>query len=119
MKDEIQKAIGAHSLWKGRLHRAIETGKSEFTVADVAVDNKCEFGKWLYSVAPGSGQSNGHRESVKRLHAAFHKEVANVLTQALDGNRDLALKAMDMGTPYAVCSTNLTAEMMNWARIEV
>jgi len=31
LHDEISKAIGAHGLWKGRLHRAIENGTSEST----------------------------------------------------------------------------------------
>jgi len=119
MREEIQKAIGSHALWKGHLQSAIASGKSEFTVADVAAPDKCEFAKWLDSLAGTNPQSNSRHEKVQRLHGAFHKEAARVLAQALAGDRDAAMKAMGEGKPYSVCSANLTAEMMNWARTEV
>ncbi len=117
MDQEIRKAIGAHGLWKGRLKAAIETGKSEFTVADVSVDSKCEFGKWLHSLRPNSPQSREHYENVKRLHFAFHQEVAKVLSHALTGKRKEALKALDFGSAYSSCSSDLTREMLDWSKM--
>ena len=51
LHDEITKAIGAHGVWKMRLRTAIETGKADANAADVAKDNACAFGQWLYSSA--------------------------------------------------------------------
>ena len=50
LKDEISAAIGAHGSWKTRIRTAIESGTSEFSPLNVAADNKCAFGKWLYGV---------------------------------------------------------------------
>ena len=48
IKEEINKAIGAHGMWKFRLDQAVEKGTSEFTVDNVRKDNLCDFGRWLY-----------------------------------------------------------------------
>ncbi len=37
--DEINKAIGAHGVWKMRLRTAIDIGKGDAHPADVAKDN--------------------------------------------------------------------------------
>jgi len=116
VREEIQKAIGAHALWKGRLKAAIDKGRSEFTVEDASVDNKCEFGIWLHSAIDHDPQSKAHREKVRHLHREFHQEVGKVLGQALRGDRDGALKAMAPGTPYFNSCTKLTEEMMDWNR---
>ncbi len=116
MQDQIKKAIGAHGLWKGRLKDAIETGKSEFTVAGVTADNNCEFGKWLQSLGEAGAGSKSHYDNVRRLHAAFHKEVGKVLGQALAGKRDEAGLALGPGTPYSNYSGELIREMMDWAK---
>ena len=39
--------------------------------AEVSVDNRCEFGKWLYSLT-GSQTSDPHYKEVLALHKAFH-----------------------------------------------
>lgn len=116
VREEIQKAIGAHGLWKGHLKSAIDKGRSEFTVEDAAADNKCEFGRWLYSTVDHDTQSRAHHEKVTRLHREFHQEVGKILGQALAGDRVGALKAMEPGTPYFSCCTRLTDEMMDWNR---
>ena len=50
-QDEITKAIGAHGIWKMRLRTAIDSGKADANAADVAKDNACAFGQWLYGSA--------------------------------------------------------------------
>ena len=51
LQDEITKAVGAHVVWQMRLRTAIETGKAVANAADVATDNACAFGQWLYGSA--------------------------------------------------------------------
>ena len=111
----IKKAIGSHGMWKTRLQEAIASGKSEFTVSGVSADNNCDFGKWLrgdLSLRAGSA----HYDKVRQLHAEFHKEVARILGLALAGKKAEALKAMESKTPYVKLSSDLTSEMMAWAR---
>lgn len=45
---EIDAAVAAHDQWKARSLAAIEAGSSEFTPEQVAVDDRCAFGKWFY-----------------------------------------------------------------------
>jgi hypothetical protein len=63
-----------------------------------------------------NGLDSGHYETVIRLHAAFHKEVAGILAKALAGKRDEALQALEPRTQYGDCSAALTREMMEWAK---
>jgi hypothetical protein len=67
LKEQIKAAIGAHGLWKGRLTNAIDTGKSDWTVADVQSDYNCAFGKWLHGL--GAESNCAKCTTCKELHA--------------------------------------------------
>jgi hypothetical protein len=112
-KAAIVKGVGAHGLWKQRLLDAIKTGSSEWTPDVVCQDNQCEFGKWLYS-CPAPVKSSPHFESVKELHAKFHKVAANVLELALSGKKSEAENAVKPGSAYMEASGALTKKMMTW-----
>jgi hypothetical protein len=113
LKDAISKGIGAHGMWKQRLVSAISTGQSEWTPAIVCQDNQCEFGKWLYSCS-AQEKASPHFNEVKKLHAQFHSEAAEVLKMALAGQKSEATQAIDNGSKYHTISTSLTKEMMAW-----
>lgn len=113
MREQVQKAIAAHGIWKQRLKSAIESGQSTYTVAGVAQDDQCEFGKWLYG-SPGLNRSGSHFETVRQLHADFHKEVSAILAKALAGKRREALNDMGVGTRYGRISSQLTRELLQW-----
>lgn len=111
----MNNAIGVHGLWKQRLRLAIMSGKSEFSVEQVRVDNLCEFGKWLYTVS--AQEKNGEQFSiVQNLHASFHREAARILDLALNGKSAEATNAMADTGLFAVTSLKLTSEMMKWKR---
>lgn len=113
--EAINNAIGAHAEWKQRLRQAIDTGKSEWSVEKVNPDNLCVFGKWLYSL-PESDRQGENWKAVRELHAAFHKEAAQVLDLALRGIKDDAKKRMAFESAYAKISAKLTWEMMEWKK---
>jgi hypothetical protein len=113
LADEINKAIGAHAMWKQRLRQAIDSSGSEFTVERVRPDNLCDFGKWLYSLSITDQQST-HWKTVKELHAKFHIEAARVLDLALKGKKQEAEKALNLGSDFAKASADLTTAMMKW-----
>ena len=48
--EQIDKAIGAHGAWTVKLRQNID-GTLALVPAEVGVDNRCEFGKWLHSLA--------------------------------------------------------------------
>ena len=113
MQDEITKGIGAHGMWKNRLHSAIHSGRSDFAPEKVETDNQCDFGKWLYSLSP-TEQTSDQCRKIQALHAAFHKEAARVLRIALSGDKAGAEKLMAPGGTYVNVSSELTAAMMKW-----
>ena len=114
LSDEIQEAIGAHGLWKGRLHTAIETGSCKFTVASVGQDSQCAFGKFLYSNADPAIRNSPHWRTCLDLHSKFHQAAARVLQLALTGNQEAAKKEMDPQSEFFRLSRTLTAAMLKW-----
>ena len=113
--ERIVHAIAAHAKWKFYLREAIETGTSEWTVDEVRVDNRCEFGMWLQALPPDDRKTE-HWENVCRLHAQFHKEAAEVLKLALAGRREEAEAAIAQGSRFAKVSTKLTITMTAWRK---
>lgn len=113
--DEINKAIGAHGLWKMRLRSAIDTGKSDFSVANVRPDNLCEFGKWLYAL-PAADKNSEQFKKVKDLHAQFHEEAAAVIALAVGGKKHEAEMAIAPGGTFTKISSKLTAAMIAWGK---
>jgi len=113
--DMIQKAIAAHSSWKARLKSAVATGKFDVTPADIKLDNRCEFGKWLYSpdFTPAEKLTKNYRAAID-LHAKFHQEAAKVVEWATSGHKDEAEKAIGLEGSYTKASSALTKELVEW-----
>ena len=106
--DVLQKAVSAHSAWKGRLRTAISSGKLDIPVATVKADNQCPFGKWLYGAELSSSDKQTQQyQTVKQLHAQFHEEASRVAQFAVSGQRDAADKALSGGF------TRASAALMN------
>ena len=116
--EELDKAIGAHGMWKARLKSAVDTGKTDAPVETIRQDNQCAFGKWLYGPAPtAADQASDHLKSVKALHAQFHRTAASVAELALRGKKAEAEKMMAFGGEYAAISGKLTQAMMEWKKV--
>jgi hypothetical protein len=113
--EEIDQAIAAHGLWKQRLHSAVTKGASVFRLAQVQVDNGCDFGKWFYDL-PEAVQETEPGQSIRQLHAAFHMEAARILLLALNGHVAEAEQALAPGNLYARLSEQLTMALTGWKR---
>ena len=113
--EEINKAVGAHGIWKNRLKAAIDTGRSDVTPAVAAADDKCAFGKWLHGL-PAEMQTSPRCQNVKELHACFHREAASILDLALSGEKEKATDSLATGSSFSATSTQLTEAMMEWKR---
>jgi len=116
LKQEINKTIASHSMWKVRLLDAIKNGTSEFSVDEVKVDNKCEFGQWLYEKIGESWKTDEHYKKVLDLHAQLHTETARILSLALDGKAEIARNEMALGSEFSKLSSKLTLALMDWKK---
>jgi len=111
-KEEINKAIGAHGMWKTRLMQAIETGKLDATVDTVRMDNQCAFGKWLYGASlDAKDKKLSQYEEIRSLHAKFHQVASQVVELALAGKKQQALQLMSLEGGYTEVSSKLTIAM--------
>jgi hypothetical protein len=113
--ENIVRAIAAHAKWKYYLRQAIKTGKSEWTVPTVRVDDQCEFGTWLRSVEPAD-RVREHWKTVQARHGEFHLAAADVLELALSGRRDEAEAAIAPDSRFVEVSKKLTLAMMAWKK---
>lgn len=92
---------------------AIDTGQSEWRVANVRADTACEFGQWLAAV-PLTDRLSDRFKQVQSLHAEFHLLASNVLELALSGRTKEATAAMALGSRFAVVSSSLVMTVTAW-----
>ena len=104
-------------IWKIRLKAAMQTGSSEFSPSVVAHDDRCDFGKWLHGAATAHLRGSPHYTKCVGLHRQFHIIAAKVLSLALAGKKDEAIRSMGMQGDYAQASAALTTAMMDWKSV--
>ena len=113
--ETIQKAIAAHTNWKARLREATITGKFDLAPSAVGVDDRCDFGKWLYGAdLLADDKRSDHYCTVQRLHAEFHVQAAKVVEWATTGEKDKAEKSLGLEGAYGKASRLLTEAMVRW-----
>lgn len=116
--NEIEKAIGAHGMWKTRLKTAIDSGQIDTPVETIKKDNQCAFGKWLYgSTLTASDKTSEHYRQILDLHAEFHRIAGQVVELALQGKRKEAEQMMSLNGAYSSISAKLTKAMIDWKKI--
>lgn len=115
IKQNIDKAIASHGMWKMRLKNAIETQTSEFEVSFVRSPHNCEFGKWLDQDKPVLSKFSYYTE-VFSLHKQLHEETARIIQLALSSRKEEASKSIAVGSTFSSLSAKLTLTMMNWKK---
>jgi methyl-accepting chemotaxis protein len=114
--EQLDKAIGAHGMWKSRLRMAIDSGSSDFTPAIVKTDNNCEFGKWLHNEISPELKKTPIYGTVVKMHAEFHSEAGRILEMAVNGKKAEAENEIKPSSKFATLSSSLTATMMEWKK---
>ncbi|HEX9137318.1 MAG TPA: CZB domain-containing protein [Nitrospirota bacterium] len=115
MKNEIKNAVGSHGKWKGRLKKAIETGKIDARLSTIKADTECDFGKWLYGLTAEEKEEHlNNYQKVQQLHAAFHEEASRVVQLVQAGNKAGAMRMLDVNGGFTVASRDLTTAMLDW-----
>ena len=115
----FDQAIAAHAEWKHKLAAYLRKPDHSLKAADVALDNKCELGKWL----AGEGSRFAHLPeyaTVKSEHSRFHKVASEVVHRA-DAGKDVSEEVMLGGkSEFAKISSAVVRSIMALkAKVEV
>jgi len=104
-------ATNAHKTWKKRLHDCINGSCNTLDPAVIALDNRCDLGKWLYSIHDRRPALSADTQRLfTRLldeHAAFHREAARVAQLAMAQQQKEALEQLQGGGDYVRISNQV------------
>ncbi|HGG04971.1 MAG TPA: hypothetical protein ENK28_05880 [Aliiroseovarius sp.] len=109
---EIRAAVAAHDEWNRRLTTAINLGSCTTAPSDIAVDDKCAFGQWLYGDLDEDLKAGKPYQVTKRLHADFHDVAARVAELAEAGRKGDAYALLD--GEYSQKSSKLLRALTKW-----
>jgi len=114
---EIDKAIGAHGMWKTRLKQAIDTGKLDVSPSEIRMKDHCPFGKWLHGPAfSAQDKTSPHYKTVIELHTQFHQAAAKIAELAIAGKKSEAEKLLASGSEFVSISSKLTMTLSTWKK---
>lgn len=96
---DFQNALNTHTKWKVRICACIE-GQETLDPVQVAEDNRCDLGKWIY----GDGckySSLPEFATLKAEHTAFHKTASEVIRRLNSGDKTGAKAMLNEGTLFS------------------
>lgn len=112
---DFDQAIKAHAEWKLKLSNYIRKPDRSINAANIAMDNQCMLGKWLY----GDGIKFAHLpeyQKLKEIHAKFHKAASSIIQKADSGVNVKEEIALGTDSEYTKTSTEITLLIMNMKR---
>ena len=77
-------------------------------------DDKCPFGAWIYQGSPQDVRGSAYYEQIRSLHAKFHQLAGQILRQATNNDRQLAIKALEFGGELDKLSASLMSQINDW-----
>lgn len=93
---DIDISIAAHENWKVRLDSFVEGNSSEqFTASDVACDQSCELGKWIYNDGEANLGKYAAFVDLKAQHKMFHFTASSVISLTQAGKTEEAHKLLN------------------------
>ncbi len=115
MRDELKKAIGSHTVWRGRLRSAIETSHTDWDIEQLKDYENCPFGEWLEGLSPEVRSTNECRKVIE-AHKQFHREASHVLWLATSGQNRKASSMIEGNGIFHYIFQEMTQAMMDWMR---
>jgi methyl-accepting chemotaxis protein len=107
----FDEAISAHSQWKQKLATYIAKPDRSLNPVEVAADNKCALGQWLY----GDGKKHSSLPEFSKLvseHAHFHRAASNVIKKADSGQSVGQEVALGASSEFANASSAVVQALM-------
>ncbi len=91
----LKDVLAAHLAWNERLKDYLGgTSKEALDVHQIAPDNLCILGKWIYGPASQQFSSSPEFVDLRRTHKEFHLTAGQVVLEHNDGNTDSAHKLL-------------------------
>ncbi|WP_035384565.1 CZB domain-containing protein [Ferriphaselus sp. R-1] len=107
----FKTAIDAHMKWKLRLSAVIDGTSTETLDPDViGRDDQCVLGKWIHGEGGRRYEDSMLFEKLRDDHATFHRCAANVLREALTGDKEQARVMLTTGD-YSRASMHVTSAL--------
>lgn len=92
----LKNVIDAHFEWKSRLESTLDGSSSKtYDAADVAKDNLCTLGKWLYGPGKKLYSKLPEYKELLKVHAEFHICASEILIDHDGGDTEQANKKLD------------------------
>lgn len=119
IKENIEKAIVAHTEWRSRVteyvraHEKIDDG----VIETVGNDHVCDFGKWLYGPDTLDYRDIPEYEIICRLHKQFHGTAAAVCMLVNAGDRAGAEEMMNPNGQYPLASNKLILSLKSYSKM--
>lgn len=108
---DFEQARQAHFAWKRRLSEYIRRPDGSLKPHELACDDKCDLGKWIYGDGSRFSQLEEFQE-LKNVHADFHKNAAAVVTKADSGESVVEEIALGSNSAYSKISTQVSVSLM-------
>ncbi len=109
---DFDQAIASHTQWKAKLRTYIASPDGSLSAAEIALDNKCELGKWISG--QGAKYSNlPEFNSLRSQHAQFHKAAAEIVRKADSGHPVAEEVALGGKSEFSLASTGVVSAIMS------
>lgn len=104
-------AIRAHMNWKIRLENYLEKPDGSINATDLAKDNLCILGQWIYGEGSQYQDVDGYCELVEE-HKKFHQEASQIVVRKQRGENISADISLGAASPFAKASARVVSLLM-------
>lgn len=92
----LKQVMDAHMAWRVRLEAVLNgTSKERLEYAQIAPDNLCVLGKWLYGPGKTSFGAIPQYEALRTTHQTFHQTAGKILGDFNRGDKAGAAKLLN------------------------
>lgn len=113
---DFDAAIKSHSDWKMKLQRYLKNPDNSINVDELAKDNVCGLGKWLYGEGKSQCKSSSDYQELVTAHKSFHKAASEVVLKKNKGESVSEEVALGGNSPFAQHSSQVINLLMKFKR---
>ncbi len=119
-REQIERAIAAHKLWKEHLDEAISSGVSDISVDHAENDKDCEFGRWLNSnLLPSEFKGSDMYRTIHDCHSTFHMYAARLLAISITDDISMISDKSFLTKMNNIVSSRLINLLEQWLDAEI